>query len=114
MERHTSETIVEDGINTRITNNELAVSFTNSKGSETVNITNTLLTNFEVCGAKADAVFLDDTYVTKRIVIETYHMDGVFVGDIISVDGIIYKVELINEAILGAKVSMKITAQRWE
>lgn len=111
MELHTSETIT-DTSNTN-TNNELSLSFEiDNGGTETSYVEDKLLTNYEVAKARAESIFLDEGYTTKRATFSTYHIDNLHIGDTIQLDGLLFKVISITEKIKGAVVSMDITAER--
>jgi len=114
MERYTSKTIITDSVVEPPKNLEVSLSFTVNVGTEEINIKDELLTNFNVSKARATSIFLDSSYIAKRVTFETYHFDGLRIGNYISIDGSVYVVESIIDTIAGAKISSKITAQRWE
>ena len=114
MEKYTSTTTTTDGINTQVTNGELVTSYSNVKGVDTVTVSDILLTNQQVCEDRAKAIFLDETYITTRKVVETYHIDDMLIGDLVEIDGILYKVKAISDKVKDAKAIMRITCERWD
>jgi uncharacterized Zn finger protein len=116
MQRYTSKTIVEDEVIQHVVpvNEEVSLTFEINRGTETVNVDDKLLTNFEVAEARATSMFLDSSYIKKRVEMETYHLDNLHLGDIIEVDSVLYKVVSIEDNISGAKASMTIVADRWD
>ena len=112
MTKYTSENITNTtGINTNL---EVSLSFEIDSGSETVFVDDKLITNFTVAEARAKSILLEGGYVTKRIAISTYHIDYINVGDLISVDAILYKVINLRDNIKDGKVKMYIVAERWD
>ncbi len=99
------------GINTNL---EISTSFEIDTGTETIFIDDKLLTNYDVCEARAKATLLEQGYVTKKITVRTYHLDNININDIISVDGILYKTILLKDIISRGSLEMEIQAVRWE
>ena len=95
-------------------NKQLECSFTISRGSETIVILDEMLTNLTVAQARAESIFLDQSYVSKKISLSTYHIDAVYIGDIISVNSVLYKIIDIVDVIVGAKATINIVGERWQ
>ena len=84
------------------------------RGTETIRVEDEALTTDEVCQARAESIFLNTSYLHNIITVSTYHIDGINLGDILRVRGILYKIIEITEDIVGAKATMQIIAKRWE
>ncbi len=95
-------------------NSEVALSFTIPTGTETININDKLLTNYEIAQARAKSEFLDNGYISKRVTISTYYLDDVYINDTIQVNAVFYKIIRLQVKVNGAKVNLEITAERWE
>lgn len=94
-------------------NKEIEATFEMPRGTETVTINDELITNYEVAKDRAESIFLDQSYITQNMTIQTFHIDDVNLGDTAQVDGILYKVVGVSEEIKDAKVKMTITMKRW-
>lgn len=114
VNKYSSTTVSEDSVTVHPTNEEISLSFDIARGSSTVSINEPLLTNYEVAEARATSIFLDSSYTTKRVVVETYHIDRLNLGDTIEIDSILYIIQSISDKIIGAKASMILTCERWE
>lgn len=103
-----------DTVDTTASNNELEIAFEQENGVDIISINDEMLTNYNVVRSRAKSILLSQGYISKKVSISTYHIDGLHIGDIISVDGILYKAQSITNTIIEAKVSMTIVAERWE
>ena len=77
-------------------------------------ITEPLLTNLEVAKCRATSELLKAGYITKRVQFTTYYMDNLELGMLIEVRGIKYLIMGIKIDVKGIKVSMSITAERYD
>lgn len=114
MNKYTSTEITEDTVTPHPINEEITLSFDIAKGTETVSIQEPLITNFAVAEERARSVFLDSSYTTKRLTFETYHIDGLALGNIIEIDATLFIIQSITDTIVKSKASMRITCERWE
>ena len=57
---------------------------------------------------KADATPINKFFATGFV------LDNFNIGDLISIEAILYKVTYLKDKIQGAKVSMDIVAERWD
>lgn len=95
------------------TNNQIEASFEMARGTEEITINDELITDYEVAKARAEAIFLEQSYHQEQLFIETFHIDEVNIGDVCSVGGVLYKIERIVDIIEGAKVKFSVTLIRW-
>ncbi len=107
--KYTSTTITESG-----GNGQFEGSFDIATGSETINVTDELLTSNEVAKSRAESIFLEQGYNTKVVSIEIAHIDNVSVGDITEINSILYVIENIEDYTEGIKTKLRISAKRWE
>lgn len=96
------------------TNNEIEASFEMTRGTEEITINDELITNYDVAVARAESIFLEQSYTTKQLVVKTFHLDGISIGDICSVQDVYYKITKIVDSVSGEKAEMTITMKRWE
>lgn len=95
------------------TNKEVEVTFEMGRGTETITIRDELLTSYDVAKARAESIFLEQSYITQMVTIRTFHIDGIELGDTATVDGIKYKIVSITETMEWAKIPMTISMKRW-
>lgn len=102
-------------IGTGQVNNELERKYINThSGTESIEVTDEALTSIEACDERAESVFLDQSYIQSIVTLSTYHRDGLKIGDVVSLDNILYKIESIDESCQGAKAEITINMKRWD
>lgn len=95
-------------------NSEIEYSFICDRGTEEIQIHDELITNQAVAQARAESIFLEKSYIESTVTFTTYHLDGVQVGVVVEVDNKNYKVVDAETSISGAKVTLQVTAKRWD
>jgi hypothetical protein len=106
--------VFSDTIEDVITNRQYEGSFSCDRGTETITINDEMLTTFEVTKKRAEAEFLTQSYIEKAVTVMTYHIDGINIGDLVEVDGVVYFITGITDNLDGVKATMQITARRYE
>jgi len=106
--------IYSDTVATTETNAQIEIAFELERGgTETVTVIDELLTTEEAARERAEAIFLEQAYTHKIIEIETPHIDGLHIGNIISYNGLLYAITEMIDTIQGAKAAIKLKCTRW-
>jgi hypothetical protein len=101
-------------VETVSSNKEIEIAFEMQRGSEVITINDEMLTNYQVALARAESIFLEQSYKSKIISVTTYHINDINVGDIVRVDNVLYKIIKIVDSLSDASAIMQIDAERWE
>jgi len=110
MEKYTSTNIDLDNSNLQLT-----IGFSIGDGTgETAKVDEPLLTSDEAAEARAISIFLDTAYLRKKVSFTIYHIDGITLGDIISIRGVLYVIDGLKRSVKQGKLKIVVSAERYE
>ena len=95
------------------TNLQVEAAYEMARGTQTIEVIDEMITNEYAARARAEAIFLEQSYSNAQITLTTFHHDFIEIADYISYESLNYIVTKLEYNITGAKVSMTITAKRW-
>ena len=94
-------------------NNEITIKYEHITGTENIFVDDELLTTTAVTEERANAIFLEQSYIHTTISVDIYHRDNLNINDVVELDDVNYIVIGIDDNVEGAVSQIGITLKRW-